>query len=83
VITAFLHLGQAQSQALVLPLGRLALLLPLIPASLEERDQLLKGTEKRQRAIGGHQITSLQHPKRIPWQPCHYKNGIIGTKTVK
>ena len=58
-IPAFLHLGQTQFQALVLAFGRLALLLPLIPASLEEVDQLGKRTEKRKRATGWHQITSM------------------------
>jgi hypothetical protein len=47
MIAALFHLGQAQFQALVLPLGCLALLFPPIAASLEERDQLLQGTEKR------------------------------------
>jgi hypothetical protein len=82
-ITVFLHLGQAQFQALVLAFGRLALLLPLIPASLEEVDQLCKRTDKRKRSTGWHTSPPCKILNDPPWLPCHNKNDINGTKIAK
>jgi hypothetical protein len=47
LVAALFHLGQANFQALVLPLGCPALLFPPIAASLEECNQLLQGAKKR------------------------------------
>jgi hypothetical protein len=85
-ITAFLHLGQAILQTLVLLFGRLAPGLPLVTTPPEETKQLGNRTAKWQRFTDRHWTTSMQRPKDPSEDKANrpqHKMAINGTKIAK